>query len=291
MAVLVDANVHVIARDRRTYPTIAGKLPDWASDGQADDLLRYMQHSGVQQAVLVQPGPVYGVDHAYCLNCIDRFPTSFAAVGIVDVNGGRDALAQLRRLAERGISGVRLEYGVHNARVDTSEWLGADDTMRLLDEARRLDLSVGLPHVGMQHLAALRRVLMAYPTLPVILRRMVDVPADEGPPYSAAQPLLRLAEFHNLYLTFHNGNIESSRRGRSTPGAFWGTFVDTFGADHLMWASFYPSHKAGPLDPYRPLVDRARAELSFLPAPQCDWLFGETARQVFPSLRQNEERH
>jgi len=157
----------------------------------------------------------------------------------------------------------------------------------LWQEAARQRISVGLPHVEMKHLAALRGVLERFPTVPIVLRRLIDVPTEDGPPYRAAQALLDLGEFSNLYFTFQNGNIEAARRGKSTPEAFFEVFLSRFGADHLMWATFYPSHKASDEAPYRGLVDLGQKGLSFLPQKDRDWLFGETARTVFPALRLN----
>ena len=197
-----------------------------------------------------------------------------------------EAASALSSLIEQGIGGVRFEYGVHGERVDTADWIDSLAIRPLWEEAAERHISVGLPHVEMKHLSTLRTVLDRFPTVPVILRRMVDVPTEDGPPYLAAESLLALRDYSNLYFTFHNGNIKAASKGKSTVREFFETFLGAFGADHVMWGSFYPSHKPSvDGDPYKAWVDEAQDGLEFLSDDDKDWLFGETARAVFAPLR------
>ena len=287
MAYVVDANVHVIAAGRRRYPVapLRGKLPAWAGGAHstAEAFLEHMRIAGVHQAALAHPASVYGYDNSCCLDSASRYPESFVALGAIDV-ADQEAGAALRWLVEqRGLGAIRFER--RDAR-DPSEWLDAPATMSLWQEAARHRTCVSLPTVRrMSDLPALRRVLERFPTVRVLLRRMAGAPAEDGPPYEAAKDLFALAEFPNVYLTFSQHNIEDARKGKSNPQAFFEAFISKFGARRLMWGSFFPANRATPEAPYKGLVDRVREELSFLQQDDRDWLLGETARNLFPSLR------
>lgn len=287
MAYVVDANVHLIAADRREYPVAPsdGKLPAWAEGegSTAEAFLQHMRQADVHQALLAHPTSVYGYDNSYCLDSAERYPQSFIALGAIDVSDPEAAATLGRLVDQRGIRGIRLEP--RDAR-QPSEWLAAPGTMSLWQEAAKNGVCVSLPTVRrMEDLPALRRVLERFPTVAVLLRRMVGAPTEDGPPYEAAKDIFALAEFPNVYFTFSLHNIEGARKGKSTPQAFFEAFINKFGARRLLWGSFFPANRAAPEAPYKGLLDRAREELSFLPRDDRDWLLGETARSLFPSPR------
>ena len=137
----------------------------------------------------------------------------------------------------------------------------------------------------MEHLTALRQVLERFPTLTVILRRMVQPPLDAGPPYAAPSDLFALAEFPNVYSTFSHLNIKEANEGNSTHRAWFEAFIERFGARRLMWASFFPAYRATPGAPIKGLLDEVRAELSFLPRDELDSLLGGTAQSLYASMQ------
>jgi predicted TIM-barrel fold metal-dependent hydrolase len=115
---------------------------------------------------------------------------------------------------------------------------------------------------------------------------MVQPPIEDGPPYKAAADLFALAEFPNVYSTFSHLNIDETNKGKSTHQAFFETFIERFGARRLMWASFFPAYRATPEAPIKGLIDHVRAKLSFLTQRDLDLVLGETARDLYPSIRQ-----
>ena len=58
--------------------------------------------------------------------------------------------------------------------------------------------------------------------------------------------------------------------------------LDCFGASRLMWGSNFPATHDRSLKAQLAL---AREELSFVPAEEQRWLFGETALRLWPELR------
>ena len=285
MAYVVDTNVHVFATDQERYPLApsSGKLPPWAEGTHltAEELLDHMQQAGIHQATLVHSSALYGFDNSYCLDSAERYPESFVSIGAIDV--GDDAAGEtLSYFADkRAISGVRFE---RKDGKDAAEWLNSPATTALWELAAKKHISVSLPSLRMSELPTVRQALERFPNVPVYLRRLADAPAEDGPPYDGARELLDLASFPNLYLTFSSHNIEAAKKGKSTPKDFFETFISRFGANHLMWASFFPANTGTPEAPYKGLVDKAREDLSFLGEADLDALLGEAARGLFPSL-------
>jgi L-fuconolactonase len=284
MTYVVDANVHVISADRERYPVAPrrGAPPAWAS-GSAEDLLEHMRLAHVDQAVLVHSAAIYGDDHRYTLDSAKRFPDRFAALVGVDVAGAGAAAALRELVAEHHIGGIRLE---RPDSAPSADWLDGIETRVVLEEAAQQHLFVALPSVRkLESVPALRRLLDRFPTVPVLLRQLLGVPCEDGPPYAAASDVWRLAEFPNVYFSFSLHNVEAARHGNSTPRALFDAFVDRFGADRLMWGSFYPAHPGPPDAPYKGVVDQVHDELSFLPRSARDWMLGGTVRSLFPLLR------
>jgi predicted TIM-barrel fold metal-dependent hydrolase len=276
MATLVDANVHVIGADRQRYPVAPrrGTLPAWA-EGSTEELLSHMQAANVDQAVLVHSAAIYGNDTRYTLDSAQRHPDCLAALVGVDV-ADPDALDTLIRFAEQHhVAGVRFEPGDAHA----ADWLLAAKTVRLWQEAAARRLFVSLPSVRtLEAVPTLRRVLEQFSTVPVILRQLLGVSPDR------VEDVFALADLPNVYFTFSLQNIDTARQSASGVELLFGAFIDHFGADHLLWGSFYPAHRGTLEAPYAGVIDQVRNALSFVSEADRDWLLGETARTLFPTL-------
>lgn len=281
MAYVVDTNVHVLAADTagRPVPSPTGNVPAWAAGATAEDLLGFMRPAGVDHALVVPSGDY---DNTYTLDSAQRYPESFTAIGKIDVTDP-GAPALLEWLADqRGIGGLRFEAPEGR---ESAEWLEAPETIVLWEQAAKRGMSVALASVRrLDHLSTVRRLLERFPTVRVVLRRMVEAPTEDGPPYSAAKGFLELAEFPNVYSTFSHLNVADAKKGKSTPQAFFEAVISKFGANRLMWASFFPAYKATPQEPVKGLIDLVRTELSFLPQADLDLVLGGTARNLFPAL-------
>jgi L-fuconolactonase len=282
MGHIVDASVHIFPVDAqgRTVPPASGSVPAGAEGATAEELLGHMRQAGVHQALLVPPT---GYDNSYFIETAQRYPASFSAIGRIDVDDP-DAGSTLDWLtAQPGICGVRFEP--RNGR-QSADWLDAPQTIPLWQEAARKHISVSLPVVrGMDQIPPLRRVLETFPTVPVVLRRMLEAPIDDGPPYTAAKDFLGLGDFPNVYSTFSHLNVEDAKKGKSTVEAFFETLIGRFGASRLIWSTYFPTFQAAPNAPVKGLIDYVREQLAFLPEDELDLMLGETARRIFPALR------
>lgn len=288
MAYVVDTSAHVISENSNRYPfapRLNGKLPAWSRGREhwtAEELLESMRESGVHQAALVHQTAVYDGDQSYCLDTVKKYPESFVAIGAIEPIT-RHSLSTMNWLVEQpGIGAIRIE---HAEEFDASQWLELPQTMPLWEAAAASGIPLSLPFVTIKHAAMLRRMLERYPTVSVILRRMAGAPTEDGPPYAAAQDLFDLAEFPGVYLVFSRENIRAARKGKSTPEAFFEAFINKFGANRIMWASFFITNVATGDEQYKDVIDEVRQGLSFLSQQDRDWLMGETARRVFPALR------
>jgi L-fuconolactonase len=282
MGYVVDTNVHVLAADQngKPIPSPSGRTPEWAAGATAEDLLGFMKQAGVDHALVVPSGDY---DNGYTVQTARRYPDSFTAIGKIDVTEP-DAGALLDSLAgQPGVGGLRFEAPEGR---DSSEWLEAPATIELWKQAEKKGAWVALASVrSMDQLPAVRRLLERFPTVPIILRRMVEAPTQDGPPYASARDFFDLAKFPNVYSTFSHLNVRDAAKGKSTPRAFFEKFVGEFGANRLMWASFFPAYKASPEAPVKGLLDYVREELSFLPEGDLDLVLGGTARSLIPSLK------
>jgi len=283
VAYIVDTNVHVLAADAdgRPVPSPSGNVPTWAPGATAEDLRGFMEQAGVDHALVVPSGDY---DNSYTLASAQRYPESFTAVGKIDVTDPEAGTLLEWLSGQPGIGGLRFEAPEGR---ESADWLEAPATLALWQQAAATGMCVGLASVRrMNQLPAVRRLLERFPTVPIILRRMVEVPTEDGPPYEAAKDFFALAEFPNVYSTFSHLNVTDAKKGKSTPRAFFQACVDQFGANRLMWASFFPAYKATPEAPVKGLIEYVRDELSFLSGSDLDWVLGETARKLYLSRRE-----
>ena len=120
--------------------------------------------------------------------------------------------------------------------------------------------------------------------VPMILDHMSGPQVEDGPPYAAAQSLLDLAQFPNIFLKFTNGNLNAAVKGNSTVQALFELLIAKFGANRLLWGSNYPSTTGSPDAPYKSLADTLRRDLAFLTPADRDLLVGGTAASLYPDL-------
>jgi predicted TIM-barrel fold metal-dependent hydrolase len=121
--------------------------------------------------------------------------------------------------------------------------------------------------------------------VPMILDHIAGPVLEDGPPYAAAQPLLDLARFPNVYLKYSTENLREAAKGHSTTRAFLETFIERFGARRMLWCSNYPATKGDPADPYGSMVRFAQETAAFAAPEDQAWLLGETAVSLYPDLR------
>ena len=173
----------------------------------------------------------------------------------------------------------------HDPELDVADWIDSSRLRPVWEEAAKGPVPVSLPWGNVKHIPVLRRVLERYPTVPIVLRRFAGVSIEDGPPYDAGREFFALAEYPNVYHAFSRDSIKGAAKGSSTPQAFFERLIKTFGADRLMWGSYFGTNVATGDLRYKDLIDDSRAGLSFLSTADLDLIFGGAAQKLVPALR------
>jgi len=273
---IVDTHVHVISPDQQKYPRRAGNLPEWVQDLSGETLLALNHEAGVDRTVLVQGFGPYAYDNSYAADCAVQHPDRFACVSIVDQlqKNAADRLTYWAK--ERGACGARLI-----TIAESEVMLDEPRALMLWERAAELDIPLCIM-TRFHQVPRLPAMLERFPNLPVALDHLALPPLSEGVPYAALKPLFELVRFPKLYLKFSSETIYAARKGKSTPREFFRRLVEHFGPKRIMWGSNFPAtHDRG----LKEQLEMARAELSFLPAEDQRWLFGEAALALWPMLR------
>lgn len=276
---IVDTHVHVVSENQRKYPrqVTPGAPGEWVQNMTAEMLLSLNAQAGIDKTVLVQAYSAYKYDNNYTADCAAGYPGRFASVSILDPlqNDTPDNLSNWVR--ERGMRGLRLFTTTETE----GTWLDDPRTFPVWERAGSLGIPICIMALFHQ-IPRVRSVLERFPTVTVALDHLAVPRLSGGPPYDGVQPLFELVRFPNLYLKFSSVNLYAASRGKSKPKEFFSRLLDCFGASRMIWGSNFPAtHDRSLKEQY----DLARNELSFIPGADQRWLFGETALNLWPTLR------
>jgi predicted TIM-barrel fold metal-dependent hydrolase len=274
LAVVIDTHVHPISEDQRKYPRRADPA-QWVVDTSAEMLLALNREAGIDKTVLVQGFLAYEYDNSYAADCARAHPDKFTCVVVVDQRQA-DAAERLNYwVKERGARGVRLA-----TITEPETFLDDPRTFPVWETATSLRIPICIM-MRFSQIGRLSTALERFPDVSVALDHLGAPRLRDGPPYESV-PLFDLVRFTNVYLKFSTETLYAARRGKSSPREFFSHLLDSFGARRLMWGSNFPATHDRPLQEQLAL---AREDLSFVPAEEQSWLFGETALSLWPELR------
>lgn len=242
---IIDSQVHIYGPDSAAFPwDPAGKGVQGFSQQvgvhleaavTAEDLLRQMDAIGVDAAVLVSFGMIYGFDNRYALDAVARYPERFALVGRLDPASpslDADVAAFAQHPGVVGIRVLALQPGQLAA--------GHFDPMFRAAAANGLALCL----YTMDSLDGLHRLAKAHPELQIILDHMCLEQPDPAALAAGADPFARLPQI--LELARHP-NIAAKLTGIATLSKFPYPFadlwphihriLDAFGPERLMWGT------------------------------------------------------
>jgi predicted TIM-barrel fold metal-dependent hydrolase len=288
-AIFVDTNIHVIAlpSERAQYPLniYPGTESEFTEDqsNSPRDFLQKMDAAGLDQAYLMA-SRFHGFDNSYCADAVAASPPGrFVGVANVDILA-QDAPERISYwIEQRGMHGVRFwgggpvaghrfpgdERGLANY-VDDPKLTPAWDRIRDLGVPSNAQAT--MPEV----LPNTRRLLDRYPEIPFTLNNLAHVPAKQGSDSQAARDLLSLADFPRTYVNFSVNFVKQTSEEAAARELLL-ALIDRFGARRLMWSSFgQPLPKA---------IGVLNEALAFLPEDTRNGIFGEGARDLYPSLR------
>jgi L-fuconolactonase len=242
---IIDSQVHIYGPDSAAFP--------WDPKGKgvagfsrqvgvhlspavtAEDLLGQMDAIGVDAAVLVSFGMIYGFDNRYALDAVARYPERFALVGRLDP-ASADLAAEVAAFARRrNVVGVRvlaLQPGQLAA--------GHFDRMFRAAEANGLVLCI----YATEGIGELHRLAKAHPDLQIVLDHMCLDQPDPAALAAGQDPFAKLPEI--LELARHP-NIAAKLTGIATLSKLPYPFADlwpwihrirdAFGPQRLMWGT------------------------------------------------------
>ncbi|MDF7775306.1 amidohydrolase family protein [Sphingomonas sp. AOB5] len=277
----VDIHPHVISDDEHRYPPapLFGKRSDWSQErpSTVETLIAQMDDAGVAQAAVVHSSTTYGFDNSYVVDACNAYPDRLIAVGSVDVLAP-DAADTIRSWTGKGLAGLRVFTGGSTKEFDASE---LDDpraypAWELLGELG-LTMCIQTGPVG---LAAVTALAKRFPTVPIILDHLGRPDVTDGPPYAAAQSLFDLAEIGSIYLKLTPRIMGDCVKGEATPETLFPKLAETFGARRMAWGSNYPTSPGTLAE----ILATAQGRLACLSAEDREWIFGGTARTLYPQL-------
>jgi predicted TIM-barrel fold metal-dependent hydrolase len=231
---MIDSHVHVWSLDEKRYPwhqTLA-HIPVPTIAATADSLITEMDRAGVSHAVLVQPS-VYGWNNSYLCDCLEKWPSRFVGVCLVDPKAD-DAGERLEYWTqERRCRGLRINLV---AEAD-AQWILSADKSGLWRAARRLDVSIALQMLPDQA-TVVGRLVAANPDITFIADYLGPSAFHDG---KGAWAIEQLAPFKNIYYKIVSLGQDSKR-----PYPFddlnplYRSAVQHFGADRLLFGTDFP---------------------------------------------------
>jgi len=276
---VVDTHVHVVSEEQDKYPrqVTPGAPGEWVQNMSAEMLLSLNADAGIDKTVLVQAYSAYKYDNSYTADCAAENPGRFASVSILDPQQSDTPDNLSYWVKQRGMRGLRLFTTTETE----GTWLDDPRTFPVWERAGALGIPICIMALFHQ-IPRVRSVLERFPNVTVALDHLAVPRLSGGPPYESVQPLFELVRFPNLYLKFSSVNLYAASRGKSNPKEFFSRLLDHFGSNRMMWGSNFPATYDRSL---KEQYELARNELSFIPEADQRRLFGETALELWPTLR------
>ena len=282
---VVDSHSHVIADDSVGYPLapMGGKQSDWSKERPVNGvgMAQAMKDAGVTKSILVQASTCYGHDNSYTLDCVKANKSQFVGVYSVDTLQP-DAVAQVKRWKDAGLSGMRVFIAGHTAAADHSVRLDDPRSFPVWEyiSEHNIPMCVQLRADGLPQLETL---LKQFTKARVLLDHFARPVLEEGAPYAQAASLFALAKYPNLNFKFTTHTVRESKEGKSTQAAFSKAVVSAFGANRIAWGSNFPA-SAGGLTKHLHEALEATASLTL---EEQRWIYSGTAHALYPDLNKS----
>ncbi|MDE1150883.1 MAG: amidohydrolase family protein [Azospirillaceae bacterium] len=276
-----DIHPHIISDDETRYPPapLFGKRSDWSQErpNTVETLIAAMDAAGVAKAAVVHSSTTYGFDNSYVVDGCNQYPDRLVAVGSVDMLDG-NVCATIRDWAGRGLAGLRIFTGGSTKDFDPKE-LDDPRSFKAWDLLGELGLPmciqtgpIGLPQVTM--------LARRFANVAIIMDHLGRPDVLDGPPYANAASLFELAALPNIYLKLTPRIFGDVKKGQASAGTFFPKLVAAFGADRLAWGSNFPTSPGTLAE----IKADAEAGLATLSDADRAWVFGDTARKLYPRL-------
>lgn len=263
---MIDTHAHLLARDQKKYPPSppSGEIKPSEFDDPmtAEKLLEEMDKNGVEKAVLVQRGSVYGFDNSYVCDSAAEHPDRFVAVCSIDATSDDGASAVRYWVSERGAAGVRLMELVRGADIS---WLYSPLAMEVWREAVKLEAPVCVhlfPWNRSEGLNSILKILEELSDAAIVLDHFSNMNSQAGAPDHGVDELLEaVAAFPRVFTKFTTIPLGRLEKAQIDTAPIVKRVVDLFGAERVMWGSDI-SQSEGSYDYMVGLAQRAVSLLS-----------------------------
>jgi predicted TIM-barrel fold metal-dependent hydrolase len=275
---VIDTHVHVWALDDKPghQPAVGAKIAWPKTAAPVEDLIDDMDAYGIARTVLIQSS-AFGWDNTYVIECVESHPGRLAAIGLVDPESPTNA-ADLRHWMGRGLAGVRFHPLFYDRDPRGAWWVDAPENDALWNAA--CDTGAILQfHMWPRHADALARMIARHPNVRVIIDHIGKPDVTEAPPHPSFDPILRLADFPDVFAKIGDYQIASKQGYPYTDThSFVTKLVGTFGADRMMWGTGFPG--SGRLVPLQQALDYVERDLP-LTAAQRQAILWDTPARLF----------
>ncbi len=271
---IVDTHVHVWALDERHRPAPDAKVAAPTEADPVEWLVDDMGEYGIDRCVLVQSS-AFGWDNTYMVECLERYPGLFKAIGLVDPLSTTNA-DDLRRWMGRGLSGFRFHPLYYP---DEGCWVDSPAHDALWDAAAETGAILQF-HLWPRHAVPLARMIARHPNVRVIVDHLGKPDVTETAPYPSFRPVMELARFPLVWVKIGDYQIASKEAfpWRDTI-PFVAALKEAFGARRMVWGTGYAGRAR--LVPLEQALRYVREELPCLTRDDVDRILGETPRELF----------
>ena len=272
---IIDAHTHIFSSDRNKYPLAAPQSTYRPiTDGSVELLRDQMVEAGVDRAVTISPW-FHGWDIRYTLDALQAHRSWLAVVALVDQTSADGPQQLARYVHEHGVCGLRIQGQISG--------LGRFDdpaATPIWEKAADLGLPIDINATHAEY-AQVESRIRQFPQIPVILDHCGYISADLSPHTPTVEPVLRLAQYPNVYakLTFLG---LPSQAAYPFADVHWmaRAIVDAFGAERCLYGSNFPTVQYNPLMSYRQTMQLFAEEIALTEAERA-WILGGTAAKLW----------
>jgi L-fuconolactonase len=277
----IDIHPHVISTDTERYPNapVGGHKSDWSRERpvSVEQMIAAIDQAGIAKSALVQASTCYGHDNSYIADAVTAHPNRFTGVFSVDVLAP-DAPEKIRYWVGRNLTGMRL-FTAGSTMPNQADWVDDPRSFPAWECASELKIPVCM-QMTVKALPQLIRMLERFPKVCVILDHLAKPTLSDGPPYTGATDVFRLADYKNLYLKLTPRTVAEAQNGKASHATFFPLLVSRFGASRIGWGSNYPASEGTLAE----LLKVSQTALSVLSVEDRDWIFAGTALTLYPVL-------
>jgi predicted TIM-barrel fold metal-dependent hydrolase len=268
---IIDTHVHVWCRGNgpECRPSSTARIPIPSDSAPVEWLIDDMERTGISYAVLVQSS-AFGANNRYIVECLDRFPGKFRAIGLVhplDIQAPR----RLREWASRGVSGFRF----HPVFFEDASWLDAPSSDRIWEAAEDTE-SILQFHMRPSHAGMLASIASRHPNVKVIVDHLgkPDLSTAGG-----ERPILALADLPHVWMKIGDYQI-ASQMDYPWPDLkpLVARLCERFGTDRMIWGTGFAGRAR--LVPLEHAIDLVKNHLDLSPIA-IDDICWRTPRALF----------